>query len=407
MLQLFNPRHIARFVGIASVLLASAGALFYFSHNWNNPPKTETVFFDGVLEGRDPNIPAIHAKIIYSGPKYLTVPGTQYSKFIITLYYEPVTNGNQSNYALLNDKKHEIYVWTEASNAEFLLPQKNLTYILGNPEELSVGNAPQATPFTQTMPVTITTKASGPAIVRFNFVANILGVDQSGKALGTATWEPESRPEFWTSVLPLLYGGSIILTCAFGIFWIVDRLQNIQENTSTQLAQAQEKAENNPDKVKYAWEVARIKIQQYFDRNLVQVNLVFWAAILVVIVGFGFMIAAIFLCFNSPDRIGPQLVVGVCGAVTQFIGATFMVIYRSTMSQANGFMSVLERINTVDMAVQVLDQIPDDNPELKNQVRAQLVGLLAHRGPSPVEGPGAIGESSEPPSRTPLNAAGK
>jgi hypothetical protein len=55
---------------------------------------------------------------------------------------------------------------------------------------------------------------------------------------------------------------------------------------------------------------------------------------------------------------------------------TFMVIYRSTMSQANAFMQVLERINTVGMVVQILDSIPDAEAQLKNATRADLVKLL-------------------------------
>lgn len=46
------------------------------------------------------------------------------------------------------------------------------------------------------------------------------------------------------------------------------------------------------------------------------------------------------------------------------------------MRQANEFMSVLERINTVGMAVHELDRIPDRQEELKNGVRAYLVKLL-------------------------------
>jgi len=46
------------------------------------------------------------------------------------------------------------------------------------------------------------------------------------------------------------------------------------------------------------------------------------------------------------------------------------------MSQANTFMQVLERINTVGMAVQILDSIPDADAQLKNSTRAELVTLL-------------------------------
>jgi len=52
-----------------------------------------------------------------------------------------------------------------------------------------------------------------------------------------------------------------------------------------------------------------------------------------------------------------------------------MMIYRSTMTQTNEFMSLLERINTVGMAVQVLDSIPESE-KLKNETRAKIVSLL-------------------------------
>jgi TRADD-N domain-containing protein len=64
------------------------------------------------------------------------------------------------------------------------------------------------------------------------------------------------------------------------------------------------------------------------------------------------------------------------GIITEFIGVTFMVIYRSTMAQANQFMEVLERINTVGMAVQILDAIPEQETQLKNSTRAEIVSLL-------------------------------
>ena len=46
------------------------------------------------------------------------------------------------------------------------------------------------------------------------------------------------------------------------------------------------------------------------------------------------------------------------------------------MAQANQFMEVLERINTVGMAVQILDAIPEQETQLKNSARAEIVSLL-------------------------------
>jgi hypothetical protein len=175
-----------------------------------------------------------------------------------------------------------------------------------------------------------------------------------------------------------------VLICAFGAFLLIDaRFRRIQATATARLAEAREKAVSNPGQAHYAWEIARIKLEAYFDRNLVQVNLVFWVAVLVIAVGFGFVLAGVVLCFRAPDKIGAPLVAAISGIITQFIGATVLVIYRSTMAQANEFMTVLEGINTVDMAMQVLDRIPETDVGLKNQVRAQIISLLLnHRNMS-------------------------
>jgi hypothetical protein len=73
----------------------------------------------------------------------------------------------------------------------------------------------------------------------------------------------------------------------------------------------------------------------------------------------------------------------IFGGVTQFIGATFLVVYRSTMLQASAFMTVLERINTVGMAVRELNRISDDRANLRDRARAHLVELLLSAGDVP------------------------
>jgi hypothetical protein len=55
---------------------------------------------------------------------------------------------------------------------------------------------------------------------------------------------------------------------------------------------------------------------------------------------------------------------------------SMMVIYRSTTAQANQYVEVLERMNMVGMAVQILDAIPEAESELKNKTRAEMVSLV-------------------------------
>ena len=93
------------------------------------------------------------------------------------------------------------------------------------------------------------------------------------------------------------------------------------------------------------------------------------------LVGFGFVLWGIWIAIRTPGQ-STAWIAAISGIVTQFIAVTFMVIYRSTMSQATMFMRVLERINAVGMAVQIVDSIPDSDAQLKNSTRASLVTLL-------------------------------
>jgi TRADD-N domain-containing protein len=157
------------------------------------------------------------------------------------------------------------------------------------------------------------------------------------------------------------------------------------EEARRRIDQAAKKAEEDPGRAKYAWDLAQAKLEEYFDKNLSQVNQVFRVALGVMIIGFMLVIAAAVLSLHSPEVTPASKVSAIAGIVAQFIGATFMVMYRSTVTQANEFMSILERINTVGMAIRVLDAIPEGAAELKNQTRAAMVELLieGHRSESP------------------------
>jgi hypothetical protein len=60
------------------------------------------------------------------------------------------------------------------------------------------------------------------------------------------------------------------------------------------------------------------------------------------------------------------------GVLTEFVAGTFLIIYKSTMTQASEYVRTLDRINAVGMAIQIADSIPDDDKELRNKVRAEL-----------------------------------
>src|SRR5260370_1247368 len=157
--------------------------------------------------------------------------------------------------------------------------------------------------------------------------------------------------------IPILVSSLLGLAGALlGYFYQAKLTRQIQQQTELKIAQIEIKVAEQPEKIRFAWDLASTKLEAYFDRNLNQVKSIFWVAILVMIVGFGFIMYGMARSMTDPQAVQVAWVSATAGIVTEFIGASFMLIYRSTMQQAASFMHVLERINSVGMAVQIMHE---------------------------------------------------
>ena len=264
-----------------------------------------------------------------------------------------------------------VSTWIESSGADVKSQYGLPEWDLGLEQQLPSGITAPAV-------VSITPNASGTLQVFFYFRGYNTNKQLWGEPFEPKSleWRVDVRPAFQKAMAPFFYSALIFALSLVILFLIDRRFRQLRRRTKQQLLDIRDKAAANPDETHFVWESARIKLEAYFDRNLIQVNLVFWLAVLVMAVGFGFVLAGVILSYKNPTQNSTAPLAAIAGIITQFIGATFMVIYRSTMKQANEFMSVLERINTVGMAVHELNHIPDSLNELKNQVRSKLVELL-------------------------------
>jgi len=124
--------------------------------------------------------------------------------------------------------------------------------------------------------------------------------------------------------------------------------------------------------------LARITLEAYFDRNLQQVSAIFWLSVTVMSIGVVIIFWGIGVALQARDSTLPAIITATSGVATELIGATFLVLYRSTMQQASDYTRTLERINSVGMAMQVLDTMPagDMADSAKNKAKAELVMTL-------------------------------
>jgi hypothetical protein len=119
-------------------------------------------------------------------------------------------------------------------------------------------------------------------------------------------------------------------------------------------------------------------MEAYFTRNLLQISAIFWLSVFIMIIGFGIIVWGVIHAINNPEAIAPAILATGAGIITEFIGATFLLVYRSAIKQAGEYAKTLERINAVGMASIILDSMPNkvDGEDLKNKTKAKLVEMI-------------------------------
>ncbi|CAG5067284.1 hypothetical protein DYBT9623_00004 [Dyadobacter sp. CECT 9623] len=121
-----------------------------------------------------------------------------------------------------------------------------------------------------------------------------------------------------------------------------------------------------------AWELGRIKVESYLNRNLIQVRWIFIWTVLVMIVGFLIVGYGIFKLFLGDIQLNAAILAAISGLLIEFLGGSFLIIFKSSMQQAKDYVTVLERINAVGMSVQILDSIRPEEAQLQDQTKANI-----------------------------------
>jgi len=150
----------------------------------------------------------------------------------------------------------------------------------------------------------------------------------------------------------------------------------------SELKQIKEKRDQEPGNVALDWDYGQAKIEVYINDNVEQMKKIFKSSMVVMSAGgllifISILIALIeVLITNQPSILMPAAISGFAGIITEFIGATFLFIYRSTIQQASSYIKTLERINSVDMAMKIINTMSDDSKELKDTTKSEMVSLL-------------------------------
>lgn len=174
-------------------------------------------------------------------------------------------------------------------------------------------------------------------------------------------------------VIALFVGASFPLSIRSLVTMGLQSAREIELKEDLQLAERA--AKEDPGKTRPLWEASRIQLELYISRNLSQIRSIYWITLLIMVAGFSLVAYGVFRAVNGAT-IDTAIMTTSAGVLTEFIGATFLFIYRSTMNQAVSYVQTLERINAVGMSLQILDAIEEASDELRNKAKVDLAGKI-------------------------------
>lgn len=156
-----------------------------------------------------------------------------------------------------------------------------------------------------------------------------------------------------------------VLIFGFFLYFQTEQVSSKLEEKAYILAQERHREE--PSKAKPVWDMAQITLESYFNRNLSQIRWIFWLSVTVMSLGFILILYGVALGYQNPNENWIVAAIGgVAGVITEFIGATFLFIYKSSIQQADKYAEILERMNFVGMAMQMLDSIAEQDKDAKS-----------------------------------------
>src|SRR5262245_16577616 len=172
--------------------------------------------------------------------------------------------------------------------------------------------------------------------------------------------------------------GTAIAALGGAVAVVIYFIQRAKEEVKREekIEAVERRVQENPGETQAAWELARVKLESYLNRNLAQVRSIFWLTLVVMTAGFILIGFGVYQAFHDAASFKASLLTTASGVIVSFIGSTFLVLYKATMAQAKDYVTILERINAVGMSVQILDTIDAQATALKHQTTADVARQL-------------------------------
>ncbi len=160
----------------------------------------------------------------------------------------------------------------------------------------------------------------------------------------------------------------LIILVKIAIAYLIEKEKQASESEDIEqdISNAKKKIKETPNEVLPVWDLANATLQKYYNKNIEQVNSIYKLSIAVMIMGFLLIVSILIAGVFYDKEIKNEDIGIIAGIITEFIGATFLFIYKSTITQAIQHSKSLEKINNVGMSIKIIESIENNETNQKD-----------------------------------------
>lgn len=137
--------------------------------------------------------------------------------------------------------------------------------------------------------------------------------------------------------------------------------------------------EENPEKIKPVWDFAATELKEQMQIIRKQASNIYKISVIAIGMGFLGLLASIYYMLTKESS-NITLLATIASILTEFIGGTLMILYKTTILQLNENLKILERFNFVGMGIKILDTLDEtkDN-STSNETKCEIVKKLMEK----------------------------
>ena len=113
------------------------------------------------------------------------------------------------------------------------------------------------------------------------------------------------------------------------------------------------------DKPRYDPFIASLR--QFYEAAQFQHKVSFWASIVAAAVGFGAILLAILVFFESSGNVMQSVVIAISGTLSEFVAAVFFYIHNKNIGQVDACVQKLVKLQDTQLSIELVEKMPENN----------------------------------------------